>query len=75
MPRYVDVDGSSALDATAFFFDLATNKWRVLKSIGSSPEAHDVVPSGRKYHAEASAWVQVGGGRYLLFKELGFRLF
>ena len=55
--RYVDADGSTALDATPFFFDLSSRSWRSLHSVGAGAAA--AMPGGRKYHAEASVWAQV----------------
>ena len=58
--RYIEADGSSALDDSLHFFDLEKRTWRKMPTVASAAGLKPVqLPVGRKYHAEASGWVQV----------------
>lgn len=57
--RHVGQDEISSLDETAYFFDLDTSAWRAVPPPSASSSSLSPAPSGRKYHAEASAWVGV----------------
>ena len=55
--RYIDLDGSSALEATPAFFDLDKKVWRNLNVLPAVTGG--ALPGGRKYHASSDAWVAV----------------
>lgn len=52
--RYIDADGSTALAADAWFFDLGKSAWRQLAVAAGAP-----APAARKYHAAAHTYVKV----------------
>lgn len=62
--RCIEPDGSSALDPAPFFFDLDKKTWRSVDNLPAVSGGG--VPGGRKYHAEASAWVAVSDDGSLL---------
>ena len=57
--RYIEADGTSALDNTVHFFDLEKRTWRPVGSVAAGGSNPGPLPIGRKYHAEASGWIQV----------------